>query len=115
MDIVSAYQEADDLLKEMESLIDEMRRDGCQLAEDENEYRRLRALRTVEYRERHGYPVTIMRDVVSGLDDVRTARTQRDMDEVIYKADYEALLVKKLHYRTLQEQISREYGKPSNQ
>lgn len=114
MDVVSAYQEADELYRELEGLVDDMRRDGCQLAEDENDYRRIRALRTMEYRER-GLQVTLIRDIVSGLDDVRNARTQRDMSEVLYKADYEALLVKKLHYRTLQEQLAREYGRPSNQ
>lgn len=114
MDVILAYQEAEELRKEVEALVDEMRRDGCQLAEDEKEYRRLRAIRTMEFREK-GLQVTLIRDIVSGLDDVSEARRQRDVSDVLYKTDHEALLFKKMQYRALQDQIAREYGRPSNQ
>ena len=109
-DGVRLSMEAETLAARIDELVDALRRDGCQLAQDNRDYRVLRGRRTAELRAQK-IPVTIITDLVLGMEDVADARMQRDMSEVLYKTDFEAINAGKLHLRMVKDQIDREWGR----
>lgn len=94
-------------MKELESLIHEIRKDGAQYAEAERDYRIAKAEKILKLRE-EGFPVTITQDVAMGCAEVSALRFDRDCAEVIYKSDVEAVNAKKLLIRILEADIDRQ-------
>ena len=96
----------DELSDLMHRELENMRRSGIQLAENEAQYRR--ALRVEILMERAaGTPVTITSDICRGKDEIADLRQARDCAEAVYKASQEAINVYKLEYRTVDNEISR--------
>jgi len=82
---------------------------GRVYAQAEHDYRI--ALREEILKERDkGTPVTIINDVCRGEKKIAALRFNRDVAETVYEAAKEACNVYKLEIRTLDEQISREWG-----
>lgn len=95
----------DGLMRELET----SRTSGCQLAENEREYRQ--AVRVETLRERaKGTPVTIVGDLVRGMPYVAELRCRRDCSEAVYKASCEAVNVYKLRIRMLDAEIGRAWS-----
>ena len=104
-DLVASVYEVLDVL---DDLVKQYEASGCQLAENEAEYRK--ALRIEQLTERQrGTPVSLIGDVCRGKPRIADLKLKRDSAEAIYKATGEAINVNKLRLRTLNEMIAREY------
>lgn len=102
-DLIAKREELSGL---MHRELDNMRKAGIQLAENEAAYRK--ALRLEILMERSlGTPVTVTSDICRGKDEIADLRQARDCAEAVYKASQEAINVYKLEYRTLDNEIQR--------
>ena len=100
------FAKADEVYDLLAGELDSSRRAGCQLAENEAEYRQALRLAILEERER-GTPVTVIGDICRGDPDIADLKRARDCSEALYKASQEAINVHKLRLRMLNEQMNR--------
>lgn len=100
------YAELDDLTDSLMRELETCRTSGCQLAENESEYRKALRVEILRERER-GTPVTIVGDLCRGKPEIADARRRRDCSEAIYRASCEAINVYKLRIRMVDAQIAR--------
>lgn len=102
----SLYAKADELCDLLDGELDASRRAGCQLAENEAQYRQ--ALRVAILAEREaGTPVTVIGDVCRGDSEIADLKRARDCAEALYKASCEAINVHKLRLRMVNAEIER--------
>ncbi len=100
------FAKADEIYDLLAEELDASRRAGCQLAENEAQYRQ--ALRVAILHERQrGTPVSITGDICRGDPEIADLKRARDCSEALYKASQEAINVHKLRLRMLNEQINR--------
>lgn len=100
------FAKADEICDLLAEELEASRRAGCQLAENEAQYRQ--ALRIAILRERQrGTPVSITGDICRGDPEIADLKRARDCSEALYKASQEAINVHKLRLRMLNEQINR--------
>lgn len=105
------YLELQQKRRDMNTCVRMLRETGTELAEAERAYRvRLRA-ETLALRD-EGMAVTLIRDVVRGIDEVANLRFERDKAQVTYDANKDALNAIKLEIRVIENQIAREYSTP---
>lgn len=100
------FAQVDELYGLLAEELDNCRKTGCQLAENEAAYRRELRISELAERER-GTPVTIIGDVCRGDEVISDLRRARDCSKVLYEASKEAINVYKIRLRILNEQISR--------
>lgn len=94
---------------ELEELVATLESSGCQLAENECEYRK--ALRVAILEEMSmGTRVSVISDLCRGRPDIAVLKQRRDNAEAIHEATKEAINVKKLRIRVLNDQLSREWA-----
>ena len=96
--------------KLLEKAIDELARNGYDLAEKERLYKVAVNKKALELRAEN-VPVTLIQQVIYGYDDIAMLRLNRDNAEVKYKANQEYINTIKLQIRILESQLSREYTK----
>ena len=94
---------------QLEQALRTLRSNGIALANAEKEYKEAVSKESLRLRD-EGRAVTMMDKVIYGLPSISTLRFQRDCAEVIYDANKEAINVKKLQIRIIEEQISMEWG-----
>ena len=94
---------------QLEQALRTLRSNGIALANAEKEYKEAVSKESLRLRD-EGMAVTMMDKVIYGLPSISTLRFQRDCAEVIYDANKEAINVKKLQIRIIEEQISMEWG-----
>lgn len=94
---------------QLEQALRTLRSNGIALASAEKEYKEAVSKEALRLRD-EGMAVTMMDKVIYGLPSISTLRFQRDCAEVIYDANKEAINVKKLQIRIIEEQISMEWG-----
>lgn len=104
--IADLYAELDELTDQLMAALETCRTAGCQLAENEAEYRKALRIEELDARERK-VPVTIISDLCRGKEEIADLRQRRDCSEAIYKASFEALQVYKLRIRMVNEEINR--------
>lgn len=95
--------------KQLEQALSTVRANGIAYAQAEKEYKEAVSKESLRLRD-EGMPVTLMDKVIYGLPSISTLRFQRDCALVVYEANKEAINVKKLQVRLIDEQISREWG-----
>lgn len=100
------YAELDELTARLERELETCLSSGCQLAENERDYRVAKRRATLEERAR-GTAVTLTDTLVNGLPEIADARMRRDCSEAIYKTSCEAVNVIKLRMRMVDAQITR--------
>ena len=105
--------ELDQLNDQLDESIGELRRAGTAKAQTERDYRVALAKKIVELRSQ-GTPVTIINDLAKGDEGVALLRLKRDVAESEYWTSQEVINVGKLRVRTVNDQIAREWGRPSN-
>lgn len=110
---VADYLRLQQLMQELESEIDAYRNAGYQLAENEAEYRMNLQLKILSERNK-GTPVTVISDICRGDAEIAYLKQLRDSSEVAYKACQEKINALKLTIRVINDQIAREYVRPSN-
>lgn len=107
---MALWQEVDICKKQLDQALSTLRENGVKWAEAEYKYRTLKSQRILELNSK-AYPKTLITDIVKGMDDVAELDFQRNVAEVIYKANQEAINVKKLELRTIESEMEIEYGK----
>lgn len=100
------FAQIDELYDLLMGELDNCRKAGCQLAENEAKYRMELSIAELHERER-GTPVTIINDICRGDPRIADLRRARDCSKVLYEASREAVNVYKLRLRLLNEQASR--------
>lgn len=103
------WDEVQKVKNHLDQALSTCRQNGIKWAEAERNYRVAKAKKIMEYKS-NGYPVTLIPDLVKGLDEIAELDFIRNSALVVYKANQEAILVKKLEMRTLESELEREYG-----
>lgn len=60
--------------------------------------------------KKEGMPITLIPQMIKGIEEVAELDFKRNATEVIYKANLEAINVHKLEIKVIEKQIEREYG-----
>lgn len=85
------------------------RQNGIALAQAEKDYKEAVSKEALRLRD-EGMAVTLIAQVIYGLPSISTLRFERDCAEAVYRANEEAINVKKLQIRLIESQIRREWG-----
>lgn len=101
--LLDAIQEAKEAQADMITL-------GIERAHKEREYRVLKKQRIFFERQKYGTPATLVLDKVNGYEDVSSLRYDRDVAEIMEKANYERLLLAKKEIDVLNRMIAKEAG-----
>lgn len=101
--LLDAIQDAKDAQADMITL-------GIARANAERQYRILKKQRIFFERQKYGTPVTLVLDKVNGYEDVSALRYDRDVAEIMEKANYERLLLAKKEIDVLNRMIAKEAG-----
>lgn len=104
------WDEVQTVKNQLDKALSTCRQNGIKWAEAEKNYRIAKAREILKFKSA-GYPVTLIPDLVKGLEEIAELDLKRNTALVVYKANQEAILVKKLEMRTLESELEREYGK----
>lgn len=103
------YEDIQTTKNQLDSALQTFRYNGIEKAEAERNYRILKSKKILEYKQA-GYPVTLIIDIVRGLDEVAELAMKRDIAESIYSANKEAINVKKIELKHLHNEWAIEWG-----
>lgn len=103
------YLEIQQKTKELNISIKKLRETGTTYAEREKEYKIAVNKKALELRE-NGVPVTLIQTVIYGYPEIAKLRFERDVAEVIYNANQEAIQSTKLQIKIIQAQLDKEWS-----
>lgn len=103
------WQELITIERQLNDALATLRKNGIDYCEANRLYQMEKA-KTIMKLKSDGIPITLIPQMVKGLENVAELDYQRNKAEVIYKANVEAINIKKLELRVLEEQIEREWG-----
>lgn len=95
--------------KMLDKAINELAKNGYELAERERDYKIAINKKALELRA-NDTPVTLINQIIYGYEDIAKLRFERDTAEVKYNANQEYINTIKLNIRILESQLNREYG-----
>lgn len=95
--------------RQLRNSLKALRENGTAYAAAEREYKKTLAKECARMRA-DGTAVTLIDKLCYGLENVADLRFKRDIAEVVYKANIEAINVLKLEIRLLDAQIEREWN-----
>ena len=104
------YEEISKLMQELTASIKALRKNGEKLAEAERDYKIVLRQEALKLRAGDNMPVTLINNVIYGIDEVAEKRFKRDVEQANYDANKEHINVTKLKLRLLEAQLSREWG-----
>lgn len=107
------WDEVEVIRKQLDQALKTWRSNGLAWCEAEKEYRKLKSQEILRLRA-EGLPVTLIPDIVKGLDEVAELDFKRNAAEVIYKANGEAINVKKAEFKAMESELEREYVSENN-
>lgn len=103
------YSELKDKTSQLDVSIKMLRKTGQSYAEAERDYKILLRTECLKLRD-EGMAIGMINMTCYGIQEVAEARFKRDMAEVVYKANLEAIQSIKLQMRLIEAQIQREWG-----
>lgn len=103
------YLELQAKTKQLDVSIRALRKSGTDYAEAERDYKILLRTECLKLRD-EGMAVGMIDKTCYGIPSVADARFKRDVAEVVYKANLEAINSIKLQMRLIEGQIQREWG-----
>jgi hypothetical protein len=95
--------------KQLEASVKQLRITGAEYAEAEKNYKILLRQEILKMRD-DGIAIGVIDKICYGIPSVAEARFKRDIAEMVYKANQEAIQMIKLEMRILDGQIQREWG-----
>lgn len=104
------YEEIQRLMAELTASIKKLRDNGARLATAERDYKIKLRQEALKLRVGENMPVTLINQVIFGVDEVAELRLKRDIAQANYDANKEHINVTKLKLRILEAQLSREWG-----
>ena len=108
------YEELQTKTRQLDASIRQLRKNGTECAEAERDYKVLLRTESLRLKE-EGMAVGMIDKVCYGIPAVAEARFRRDVAEVVYTANQEAINALKLQMRLIESQIQREWGASANQ
>lgn len=99
--------------KDLEISIKSLRQTGTNYAQAEKDYKVLLRQECLRLRD-EGMAIGMIDKTCYGIPSVAEARFKRDVAEAVYRANQEAINSIKLQMRLIENQLSREYGNPTN-
>ena len=102
------YLELQSKTKQLDVSIRALRKSGTDYAEAERAYKVLLRTECLKLRD-EGMAIGMIDKTCYGIPSVAEARFKRDVAEVVYKANLEAINSIKLQMRLIEEQIKREW------
>lgn len=106
MDLINSLQQKD---RELSASIKALQKTGGALAEAERDYK-IKLREASLQLKAEGTAVTLIDKIVYGVKEVAELRFKRDIAEVVYKANQEAINSTKLQMRMIESQINREWS-----
>lgn len=103
------WQEIQQKTKQLDYSVKELRKSGTAYAEAEKAYK-IKLRETALRLRSQDMAVGMISMTVYGVPEVAELRFKRDCCEAVYKANIEAINAIKLEIRTINEQLSREWG-----
>lgn len=103
------YQELQQKTHELDVSIKALRKTGTEYAQAERAYKVKLREECLKLRDQ-GMAVGMIDKTCYGIPSVAELRFKRDIAEVVYKANLEAINIYKLQMRLIEAQISREWG-----
>lgn len=103
------YLNLQEKTKQLDASIRQLRKSGTEYAEAERAYKILLRQECLKLRD-DGMAIGMIDKTCFGIQAVADARFKRDVAEVVYKANLEAINSIKLQMRLIESQIEREYG-----
>ena len=103
------YEQLDKKTKDLDTCLKVLKENGQKLAEAEYNYKVALSKKVFELKDK-GEKATTIGLIVYGIEPVATLRRKRDLAQVTYTANIEALNVIKLEIKILQNQIDKEYA-----
>ena len=104
------WQQIEEKNKLLDRAINDLAKNGYDLAEKEKNYKIAVNQKALELRA-DDMPVTLINQVIYGYKEIAQLRFDRDNAEVKYNANQEYINLLKLQIRILESQLNREYTK----
>lgn len=98
-----------DIIRKLDAGIGKLAKNGQAMAQAEMNYRIALREEILKQRDK-GTPVTIISDICRGDPAIAKCKFDRDVAEVVYQANLEAINTWKLQIRVMENQIGREWG-----
>lgn len=108
------YEEIMKLIKELDISVRQLRKSGTERAEAERKYKVCLRQEALKLRSEKNMPVTLINQIIYGVQEVADLRFERDVKEAVYQANLEAINSTKLKLRILENQLDREWGQAKN-
>ena len=106
---IDLFNNIQDLTEKLSTSITKMKKYGIELAEAESEYKITLRQEALKLRA-NNTAVTLINQIVYGVEDVAKKRLKRDIAETMYKTTQEYINTLKLRIRVLEGQLQREWG-----
>lgn len=106
---IDLYAEIQQLMAELSESIKRLRKNGTALAEAERDYKITLRQEALKLRE-NDTPVTLINQVIYGVEGVADKRFKRDVAQAVYEANKEFINVTKLKLRVLESQLNIEWN-----
>lgn len=103
------YEEITRLISELDISVRQLRKSGTERAEAERRYKICLKKEALKLKS-EGMAVTLINQIVYGIQEVADLRFERDVKETVYQANLEAINSTKLKLRILENQLNREWG-----
>ena len=103
------YYTLQEKTKQLDMSIKQLRRSGTEYAEAERAYKVLLRQECLKLRD-EGMAIGMIDKTCFGIQSVADARFKRDVAEVVYKANLEAINSIKLQMRLIEAQLEREWN-----
>ncbi len=103
------FQEITRLTNELDISVKQLRKSGSDLAEAERKYKICLRQEALKLRSEK-MPVTLINQIIYGVQEVANLRFDRDVKEAVYQANLESINSTKLKLRILENQLNREWG-----
>ena len=105
---MALHTEENRIKSQLDDALSTCRANGIKANEAEVEYRIKKAQEILRLKS-EGYPATLIPDIVKGLNEVAILYQKKLDAEVVYKANCEAILVKKLELKIVHDDLKGEY------
>ena len=103
------FEELQAKTRQLDTSIRQLRKNGTEYAEAERDYKVLLRTECLRLRD-EGMAIGMIQLTCYGIPSVAEARVRRDIAQVVYEANQEAIQAIKLQMRLLESQIQREWG-----
>lgn len=107
------YEELNKKIQQLETSVKMLRQSGTDYAQAEHDYKIKVATKVFEMKD-NNIPATLINLTVYGDKEVAKLRFDRDIKEVIYKANQESINSLKLQLRLIESQLNREWSVKSD-